>query len=52
MGPVTTKVTADYTMQTAAVNGTWGGRSSPNLSGDLTDSQSKTYIREITVATN
>ncbi len=52
MGPVTTKVTAEFTMRTANVNGTWGGRSSPNLNGDLTDSNSKTYIREITVAAN
>ena len=50
LGPVTTKVTSEYTTLTAGVNGTWGGRSSPNLTGDLTDSQSKTYIREITVA--
>ena len=50
LGPVTTKVNAEYTTVTATVNGTWGGRSSPNLSGSLTDSGSKTYIREITVA--
>lgn len=50
MGPVTTKVTAEFTMRSANVNGTWGGRSSPNINGDLTDSNSKTYIREITVA--
>ena len=49
LGPVTTKVKAEFTTVTATVNGTWGGRSSPNLGGDLTDSQSKTYIREITV---
>jgi hypothetical protein len=49
LGPVTTKVTAEFTTVTATINGTWGGRSSPNLGGDLTDSQSKTYIREITV---
>ena len=50
LGPVTTKVNAEYTQVTATVNGTWGGRSSPDLSGSLTDSESKTYIREITVA--
>ncbi len=50
LGPVTTKVKAEFTTVTATINGTWGGRSSPNLGGDLTDSQSKTYIREITVA--
>lgn len=50
LGPVTTKLTAEYTMLSANVNGTWGGRSSPNLGGDLTDSESKTYIREITVS--
>jgi len=50
LGPVTTKVNAEYTTVTATVNGTWGGRSAPDLSGDLTDSGGKTYIREITVA--
>lgn len=50
LGPVTTKMNAEFVTVTASVNGTWGGRSSPNLSGDLTDSESKTYIREITVA--
>ena len=49
MGPVTTKINAEFMLQTANVNGTWGGRSSPNMNGDLTDSQSRTYIREITV---
>jgi hypothetical protein len=49
MGPVTTKVNAEFVLQTTNVNGTWGGRSSPNMNGDLTDSESKTYIREITV---
>jgi hypothetical protein len=49
MGPITTKVNAEFTLQTANVNGTWGGRSSPNMNGDLTDSESKTYIREITI---
>ncbi len=50
LGPVTTKINAEFTLLTANVNGTWGGRSSPNMGGDLTDSGSKTYIREITVA--
>jgi len=50
LGPVTTKVNAEYTTVTATVNGTWGGRSAPDLSGDLTDSGNKTYIREITIA--
>lgn len=50
MGPVTTKINAEFVTLTANVNGTWGGRSYPNLNGDLTDSESKTYIREITVA--
>ncbi|MBL0219681.1 MAG: hypothetical protein IPQ07_38175 [Myxococcales bacterium] len=50
LGPVTTKVKAEFTTVTATVNGTWGGRSSPDLGGDLTDSESKTSIREITVA--
>jgi hypothetical protein len=50
LGPVTTKIDAEYTTVTAPVNGTWGGRSSPDLSGTLTDAGSKTYIREITIA--
>jgi len=50
LGPVTTKVNAEFTTVTATVTGTWGGRSAPELTGELTDSESKTYIREITVA--
>lgn len=50
MGPVTTKINAEFVTVTANVNGTWGGRSFPNLGGEITDSESKTYIREITVA--
>lgn len=49
MGPVTTKTNAEFVLQTTNVNGTWGGRSSPNMNGDLTDSESKQYIREITL---
>jgi hypothetical protein len=52
LGPVTTKMNAEFVTVTATINGTWGGRSSPDLGGDLTDSESKTYIREITVALN
>lgn len=52
LGPVTTKTNAEFVMQTANVNGTWGGRSSPNMNGDLTDSESKQYIREITLDLN
>ena len=50
MGPVTTKVKAEFTTVTARVSGTWGGHTSSSLSGDLTDSESRTYIREITTA--
>ena len=50
LGPVTTKVNAEFTTITANVDGTWGGRSDPSLTGTLTDSGSKTYIREITTA--
>ena len=47
LGPVTTKLRAEFTTVTATVSGTWGGHTSSSLSGDLTDSQSRTYIREI-----
>lgn len=50
LGPVTTKINAEFVTVTANINGTWGGRSFPNLGGEITDSESKTYIREITVA--
>ncbi len=50
LGPVTTKVNAEYTTATATVDGTFGGRMATSLGGDLTDSESRTYIREITVA--
>jgi len=50
LGPVTTKYSAEYTSLTATVSGSYGGHTATNLNGDLTDSQSKTYIREITTA--
>ena len=50
LGPVTTRFKAEFTTLTAGVSGTYGGHTASNLNGDLTDSQSKTYIREITTA--
>lgn len=50
LGPVTTKLNAEFTTLTANVSGTYGGHTATNLGGDLTDSESKTYIREITTA--
>ncbi len=50
LGPVTTKVNAEFSTATASVDGTFGGRTASSLSGELTDSESRTYIREITVA--
>ncbi len=50
LGPVTTKVNAEFTILTATVNGSYGGRTAQNLSGELTDSESKTYFREITLS--
>lgn len=49
-GPVTTKVNAEFTSVTATVNGTYGGRTAQSIGGDLTNSESKSYIREITLA--
>ena len=48
MGPVTTKMKTEFTTVTANVNGTYGSHTASNLSGELTDSESRTYIREIT----
>lgn len=50
LGPVTTKLKAEFATVTAAVSGTYGGHTATGLNGDLTDSESKTYIREITTA--
>ncbi|CAN5853893.1 hypothetical protein BH11MYX3_BH11MYX3_10510 [soil metagenome] len=50
LGPVTTKVNAEFSTATATITGSFGGRTADSLSGELTDSHSKTYIREITVA--
>ncbi|HSO34352.1 MAG TPA: hypothetical protein VLT33_17570 [Labilithrix sp.] len=49
LGPVTTKINAEYTTLTAGVTGTFAGHVATNLSGELTDSQSATSIREITL---
>jgi hypothetical protein len=48
MGPVTTKINTEFTTVTANVSGTYGAHTASNLSGELTDSENKTYIREIT----
>lgn len=48
MGPVTTKINSEFTTVTATVDGTWGAHTSTDLNGELTDSESRTYIREIT----
>jgi hypothetical protein len=48
LGPVTTRINSEFTTVTANVDGTWGAHSSTGLGGELTDSGSKTYIREIT----
>lgn len=50
LGPVTTRLKAEFTMITAAVAGSYGGHTASSLNGDLTDSESRTYIREITTA--
>jgi hypothetical protein len=52
IGPVTTKLKGDFTIKTANVNGTWDGFSNVNVMGTLQDTQSMTFIREITVAAN
>ncbi|MBA3465085.1 MAG: hypothetical protein H0T46_34445 [Deltaproteobacteria bacterium] len=48
MGPVTTRINSEFTTVTATVDGAWGAHSSTDLNGELTDSQSRTYLREIT----
>ncbi|MEO8700654.1 MAG: hypothetical protein ABI867_11450 [Kofleriaceae bacterium] len=49
LGPVTTKIDAEFKSVTASITGTYGGHNAAGLSGDLTDTESKTNIREITV---
>jgi hypothetical protein len=51
-GPVTTKFQGEFRSATAFVNGTWGGRSSSDMSGELQDTENTTVIREITISTS
>jgi hypothetical protein len=48
-GPVTTKFQAEFIARTALVNGTYGGITGVGMSGNVYDTDHKSYIREITL---
>jgi hypothetical protein len=52
IGPLTIRSRGEYDLRTASVSGTWDGRSTQNLIGDLMDSQSLTFLREVTLKAN
>jgi len=51
-GPLTTKFTGNFLERSALVNGTWNGNTANDISGHITDTESKTVIREITMQMN
>jgi hypothetical protein len=50
LGPITTRFQGSFTEQSGEVNGSWGGHTSVNNSGDLLDTHSQSASRDITVA--